>query len=225
MFKFSIPIINNRLAKEDKPFFITYMTVSDHGPYYIPPYFEPKSENIKDQIVEYADWSLKKFITDASSQPWFDNTIFVFVADHGAPISATYDISLDYHHSPLLYYAPKLLDTIAAYDDIGGQIDLFPTLMGLLNLPYINNTLGVDLLKTKRPYIYFNGDDKIGVLDHEFLYIFKNDMEPKLVKYTENDLKNYIDSFPKKAADMEKYAKSNMQVFQYLLNEDKLKVE
>ena len=61
MFSFSIPIIN-KLANNKQPFFVTFMTASDHGPYYIPDYFKPKTKNIKTQIVEYADWSLKEFI-------------------------------------------------------------------------------------------------------------------------------------------------------------------
>ena len=59
------------------------MTASDHGPYIIPEYFKPKPNEITKQIVEYADWSIGKFISNAKKKKWFDNTIFVFIADHG----------------------------------------------------------------------------------------------------------------------------------------------
>lgn len=153
MFKFSIPIINE-LHTENKPFLVSFMTASDHGPYYIPEYFEPKNKAIKNQIVEYADWSLSQFMKSARKQDWFKNTIFIFVADHGAAMSTPYDISLDYHHTPLIFHAPYRIKHPKQYDNLGGQIDLFPTLMGLLNLPYTNNTLGIDLLKETRPYIF-----------------------------------------------------------------------
>ncbi|MCX6278342.1 MAG: sulfatase-like hydrolase/transferase, partial [Bacteroidetes bacterium] len=84
MFEFSIPILN-QLYNTNKPFFASFMTASDHGPYYIPEYFKPTKKGIKNQITEYADFALRKFIDLSSKQKWFKNTIFVFVADHGAP--------------------------------------------------------------------------------------------------------------------------------------------
>lgn len=224
MFQFSLPIIDQLYAKK-KPFFASFMTASDHGPYYIPEYFSPKNKDIKQQIVEYADWSLQKFITESSKKEWFSNTIFVFIADHGEPITASYDISLDYHHSPLIIYAPTLLNKPETYKNIGGQIDVYPTIMGLLKFPYTNNTLGIDLLKEERPYILINDDDKIGVLDNNFLLIMKDREESKLFKYQDLDKTNYIKDYPEKGKEMEVYGKSNMQVFQYLLLNNKQFIE
>ena len=216
MFEFSIPIID-KLHTGKRPFFITFMTASDHRPYYIPKYFSPGNTDIKQQIVEYADWSLYKFISLSSKKEWFSNTIFVFIADHGTPITASYDISLDYHHSPLIFYAPDILGKPRTYKCIGGQIDVFPTVMGLLGLSYINNTLGIDLLKEERAYIIINDDDKVGVLDNNFLLIMRDNEDLKLFKYINSDKKNYFKDYPERAKKMEIYAKSNMQVFQYML--------
>lgn len=223
MFRYSIPILN-QLHSENKPFFAAFMTTSDHGPYYFPSYFKPKSDNIKNQIVEYADWSLNQFISLASKTSWFKNTIFVFIADHGAPLNVTYEIPLNYFHTPLIFYTPDILDSIKTYQCIGGQIDVFPTIMGLLNLPYVNNTLGIDLLKEKRPFIYINGDDKIGVLDNEHLLILRKSTENdgQLFRYKSLEKSNCISEYPKKAKKMEIYAKSNLQVFQYMLNNNLL---
>jgi len=130
MFRFSMPILND-FSQSGKPFFAAFMTASDHGPYYIPEYFKPHTSDIKKQIVEYADWSLGRFIQLARKQKWFDNTIFVFTADHGAALKVSYPIPLNYHHSPLIIYAPKLLEP-KTYENISGQIDIFPTIMGLI---------------------------------------------------------------------------------------------
>ncbi len=150
LFEYSMPIIDE-LAEGDKPFFVSFMTASDHGPYFIPEYFTPKAGDIKQQIVEYADWSLQQLIERSSQKAWFDNTIFVFIADHGASMNANYDIALNYHHTPLIIYAPKLIPQKQLVSKIGGQIDFFPSIMGLIKQPYINNTLGIDLLKEERP--------------------------------------------------------------------------
>ncbi|WP_431137045.1 LTA synthase family protein [Psychroserpens mesophilus] len=223
MFEFSIPVLND-LHKKNQPFFVSFMTTSDHTPYYIPDYFKPDHTEEKYQIVEYADWSLQKFMRMASKEDWFDNTIFVFVADHGVPISAPYDISLDYHHSPLLFYSPKLIETPKSYKQIGGQIDVFPTLMGILKQPYINNTLGIDLLKKRRPYIFINDDNKIGVLSDSLFLILKEKEKPKLFKYKQKNTTDFSKDFPEIIEDMETYTKANLQTYQYmLLNKEILK--
>ena len=209
MFRYSIPYINN-LNTSGKPFFVTFMTASDHGPYYIPDYFKPNSKNIKQQIVEYADWSLKKLISLAKKSKWFDNTIFVFIADHGAALNVKYPISLNYHHSPLIFYAPKLLEP-KLFSCIGGQIDVYPTIMGIIKQKYTNNTLGIDLINESRPYIIINADDKIAALDNEFMFILTLKNEKSLYKYKTGINNNIINEYPRKAKDMETYLRSNIE--------------
>ncbi|MCO5252140.1 MAG: sulfatase-like hydrolase/transferase [Candidatus Kapabacteria bacterium] len=220
MFKYSISKLDN-LHSERKPFFATFMTSSDHGPYYVPEYFHAKSKDIKLQCVEYADWSLRQFIKLASEKEWFENTLFVFVADHGAPLRADYDISLDYHHTPLLFYSPKNITNHNSYTQLGSQIDVFPTVMGLLKLPYLNNSLGIDLLSEERPFTILNNDDKIGVINHEYLLILKKDIRT-LFRYSQNDKKNCCDEENQLADEMELYARSQLQTYQYLLKTNKL---
>lgn len=217
MFRFSIPIINE-LSNQKKPFLVTFMTTSDHGPFFIPDYYPKHHKDIRKQATSYADWSLRKFINLSKKQTWFDNTIFVFIADHGEATHAPYDISLDYHHSPMLFYAPKILDKPKEFNAIGGQIDLFPTLMGILKYPYINNTLGIDLLKEKRPFIIINADDKMGVLDTTHLLIVNPNQAAKMYHYKDSNKENCIAKYPQKAQEMETYLKANIQTYQYLLN-------
>lgn len=225
MFRYAIPVLDSLHARK-KPFFATLMTTSDHGPYYVPDYFKPKTNDEQTQIVEYADWSLRQFISMASKKEWFDNTIFMFIADHGAPLNVTYDIPLNYFHAPLLFYAPSLFDSTATYSQIGGQIDVYPTLMGLLEKPYINNTLGIDLLRESRPYIFINGDDKIGVLDTQHLLILKKgEHQLQFFNHKELDKNNHLEDFEDKAKLMEVYGQSNLQTFQYMITHDLLYVK
>jgi len=216
LFEYSMPVLNS-LSQKNKPFVATFMTASDHGPYYIPDYFKPHSKELKKQITEFADYSLQKLITLSSKQKWFKNTIFVFIADHGSSMDNTYDISLDYNHTPLLFYAPGIIKEPKNLDCMAGQIDVFPTIMGLLKLPYANNTLGIDLLKESRPYIFFNADDKYGVIDHDWLLVVKNDNTRGLYKYQNKDTRNYASKDIQRVAQMNRYAQSNLQTFQYLI--------
>lgn len=214
MFRFSMDVFDE-MASNDKPFFAAMMTASDHGPFYIPDYFEPRNEEMKYQITEYADWSLQRFIEMASEKPWFDNTLFVFVADHGAALDTDYSIPLSYFHSPLVFYMPKHLESIEN-ECIASQMDVFPTVMGILGKSYVNNTFGIDLRKENRKYVYFMGDDKYGVLDDEWLLINKPSEEQiGLYKYVEREKKNYISEYPEIAQEMQKYGESAWQVSEY----------
>lgn len=155
----------------------------------------------------------------ASKEEWYKNTIFVFVADHGASIDAHYDIAMNYFHIPLIIYAPKLFpNKNTTYTKIGSQIDIFPTLMGLLKFRYINNTLGIDLLKQDRKYAIINDDDKIGIVDTSFLCIMKNyGKYLSLYKYRNKDKTDYYKSHKDKAEQMAEYAKVNLQIAQKMI--------
>lgn len=215
LFKYTVTKLDE-LAGKNKPFVAAVMTASDHGPYYIPDYYHARNKDKKMQATEFADYSLRNFIKRASSHKWFDNTIFVFVADHGASMDNTYDVSLNYNHVPLLFYAPKLLTMPKTFSNLAGQIDIFPTVMGLLGKSYINNTLGIDLLRETRPYMYFNVDDKYAVINQNWLVISKTDGSKGLYKYQSKDTRNYAEQYPDTLRKMDDYAKSNMQTFQYL---------
>ncbi len=220
LFEFSIQKLNE-INKSGKPFLAVYMTASDHGPYIIPSYFKPKQKEIKKQIVEYADWSIKKFIRLASKYDWFKNTIFLFVADHGAALNVVYEMPLNYNHVPFIIYAPKILNKTSSFKCPAGQIDIFPTIMGLLNLPYLNNSLGIDLLKDKRKYILFGADNNYGVIDEKFFMLYRNKKDLFLFKYKKRDLTNYISEFPSKADSMLIFLKSNLQTADWLIRNNK----
>ena len=220
MFEYSIPVLN-QLHQKNQPFMAAFMTASDHGPYYIPDYFKPRNSELRKQSVEYADYSLQKFINLASKQAWFGNTIFVFIADHGAPIYGLYDMPLDYNHVPLIFYAPQLFKEPKVCKNFAGQIDVFPTIMGLLKQNYTNNTLGIDLFREKRPYMYFNADDKYGVIDDEWFLVVRDDSTKSLYKYRDADTYNYAGDGKSIVDKMNLYGKSNLQTFQYILNGNK----
>jgi len=220
MFRFSVPLLDE-MAATGKPFLGIYMTASDHGPYIIPEYFQPRSSRIREQAVEYADWSIGRFMDECSRKEWFGNTLFVFIADHGAPLAAVYDMPLNYHHSPLVFYGPGILEGTREFTCLGGQIDVFPTLMGLLKLPYLNNTLGVDLLEHERPYIYFCADNKYGVLDNEFFLVVRKTGRESLFRHLSRDLHDYRSDYPEKADEMKRYAAAQMQAAQWMITNRK----
>lgn len=213
-----------KLSKFDttQPFFVTILTASNHDPYILPDYFI-STINKKDlKAVAYADWSINKFLNESKKSKWFDNTIFVFVADHGLIVGDnTYDLPLSYHHIPIIMYAPKILLEPKEYDNFIGQIDLFPTIMGILNVSYTNNTLGVNVLDQKRDCIYFSADDKIGCIDNEWLYIYRFGSNEGLYQYKTGSVQDFSTIKKNKFEMLKKYAFSQTQVAEWIISNNK----
>jgi phosphoglycerol transferase MdoB-like AlkP superfamily enzyme len=220
MFRFSIPVLE-RLHQKKQPFLSVYMTSSDHKPYYVPAYYQPRLEAMEEQVVEYADWSLRQFFHMASQQPWFSNTLFVLIADHGAPWGGDYDISLNYHHTPLLYYSPGLGLKPESMQQLCGQIDVYPSVMWLLGLDHINNTLGQNIFQTSSPYVLLNDDDKIGVLGEEYFLIYRKDEPSRLYHHVSGDKQDKSTLMPGIRNEMEIYLKSRLQVLQDMITSGK----
>ena len=206
----------NKLSQNGRPFFGAIMTGSDHGPYVIPPYFKPRHPERIKGIVEYVDWSLRQFLHEAAAQPWFDNTIFVFIGDHGVAVEKHYDLPLSFIHTPMNIYAPKLLGTPRRIGNLASQLDAYPTVMGLLNLPYVNNTLGLDLLRQNRLYAIAYADDKYAVLDKDYLYISREYGVNSLYHYSVGDQTDRLEENKHRAAEMRRFGESMFQTAQYL---------
>ncbi|MDR0927313.1 MAG: sulfatase-like hydrolase/transferase [Ignavibacteria bacterium] len=216
MFRFSVPILND-LAKKQNPFFATYLTSSDHKPWYIPEYFSPKNDVTYYGITEYADYSLKVFLTDCAKQNWYENTIFVFVADHGAPIDVTYDISMSYFHIPFVVFSPKLQENdISCCDKIGSQVDIASTILGMLGKRYKNQTFGYNLWNENREFAVLDADDKYGVVNDEYLLIIKASGEKSMFNYKSKSKKDVLTEHQELADRMERYAKCYFQSFDYI---------
>lgn len=133
---------------EDKPFLTFALTISNHRPYTFPNnrIDMPSGKGGRIAGVKYADYAIGKFIEDAKQKPWFDNTIFVFIADHTAGASGKEEINLEGHHIPFIIYAPKFVKA-QKIDLPISQIDALPTLLGILNFNYESRFFGQDVLQ------------------------------------------------------------------------------
>ena len=221
---------NKIIATQKKPFFAIIQTSDNHRPYTIPD--EDKKEFItktvsKDSLKKfgfedadeynafrYTDFGYKKFMDAAAKEPYFKNTLFVFVGDHGIrgdvgtmfPNSWTDQLSSE--HVPLLFYAPQMLQP-KEYSFNASQIDILPTIAGICKLPYRNTALGRDLLDEKRltdgtnkqncVFIVDPDSKRIGVIkdDYYFSYGANNSSPEKLMSVVNNDKVVLTDSLRK----------------------------
>jgi hypothetical protein len=189
---------NKALRKERKPFFAVIQTADNHRPYTIPAEdraaFHPVSvsseelrrngfeSNEEMNAFRYTDFGYRTFIEAAEKESYFDNTIFLFVGDHGIPGDASTlfprawtDQRLTAEHVPLLIYAPKLLPAVRISRECS-QLDVLPTLAGLCGISYRNTTLGRDLLDSAGyggkglAFIYDPDQFYIGVIRGNYFY-------------------------------------------------------
>lgn len=140
--------VMNQEVKTGKPFFNHIMTVSNHRPFTYPneKIDIPGDAKSREGGFKYTDYALKKFFTMAQKQPWFANTVFVFVADHCASSAGKTELPVDKYRIPAMIYSPGFIAPVQ-YTNLMSQIDVMPTLFGLLNFDYQSKFHGQDILK------------------------------------------------------------------------------
>lgn len=217
LYGYAIERLNER-ASCGQPFFTVLLSISNHPPYVIPPYFHPKSSAVEDQIVEYADWSIRRFMEEAMRQEWASNTLFVLLGDHGKMVgNPDTEMPHSYNHIPLMLYAPGKLAP-AEIKTFGGQVDVAPTLLGLLGISYVQNNFGVDLLREKRPCMFFTADNMIGARNERGFYIYVPESDQEF-RYLCRE-KQLEKTTPEAVTDsLKNYAFSMLQAAEYLVKQ------
>ena len=139
------------MSKMKEPFMTAVFTASSHHPFAIPEQYKsqfPEGSLEIHKCIRYTDMAIGKFFETAKKQKWFDNTIFVLTSDHtNMSNHAEYQTDLGGFASPIIIYDPQHPEG-EIQDKIAQQIDIMPTLLGLLGYqkPYL--AFGIDLFQT-----------------------------------------------------------------------------
>lgn len=141
----------NRTYTTGKPFFFHIMTTSNHQPFTFP---EGKIDLTPGEGrggsgrlggVKYTDYALGRLMNQAKKQPWFDDTVFIVVADHCAGSAGKVGLPVKRYHIPLFIYSPRHIPA-CRIDSLASQMDLAPTLLALLNVSYQSYFFGKNIL-------------------------------------------------------------------------------
>ena len=143
------------LAARKKKFFGIILTLSNHAPFDLPkveglePITTGGEQNKRINGVHYADWALGQFMASARKQEWFEDTLFVFVGDHGFGIPPNItEVSLLHMHVPLLFYAPALFGgQHEVRHQTVGHLDILPSIVGLAGLDTPHQAFGRDVFR------------------------------------------------------------------------------
>ncbi|MEW6690514.1 MAG: LTA synthase family protein, partial [Pseudomonadota bacterium] len=126
--------------------FAHVMTTSNHRPFTYPEgRIDIPSGTGREGAVKYTDHAIGRFVEKARARSWFGRTVFVFVADHTSIARGRSDLPMERFHIPMVVWAPGLVAP-RRIDALASQIDVAPTLLGLLELPYVSEFFGRDLL-------------------------------------------------------------------------------
>ena len=174
-----------------KNFLNFVMTTSNHRPFTYPDNkIDIPSKTNRDGAVKYSDYAIGQLIKKSQNKSWFNNTIFVFVADHCAGSAGNSDIPLWRYQIPAIFYAPKIIKP-QIYAENSSQIDIAPTLLGFLNLSYKSKFFGVNVLNGDKKYIsraFVSTYSDLGYFTENKLFLLKLKKQQKVYDVT---IKNF----------------------------------
>ncbi|MBS7786884.1 sulfatase-like hydrolase/transferase [Flavobacterium sp. CYK-55] len=180
MAKKAIQTMNDE-AKTGKPFFNHWMTVSNHRPFTYPNnrIDIPGDAKSRDGGVKYTDFALKQFFEMAKKQSWYNNTVFVIIADHCASSAGKTELPLDKYRIPAMIFSPKDIQA-KQYNQLMSQIDVMPTLFGLLHFNYQSKFYGQDVLQADyKPRAFVATYQNLGLIKDNVLTILSPKQQVK----------------------------------------------
>lgn len=171
LFELALKQLDSETVKQ--PVFAHVMTTSNHRPFTYPDgRIDIPSHTGRKGAVKYTDYAIGKFIKEASTHPWFKNTIFVVVADHCASSAGKTEMPVSKYHIPMLIYSPGNIEP-GVMSRLMSQIDVGPTLLGLLNFSYTSKFFGYDMfmLEPGRERAFISTYQSLGYISNEGLII------------------------------------------------------
>ena len=141
----------NEMSKMHEPFMTAVFTASSHHPFVVPEQYQkiyPEEGLEIHKCIRYTDMAIGRFFETASRQPWFNNTIFVLTSDHtNMSDHAEYQSDLGGFCSPIIIFDPSQPEG-KTEDKIAQQIDILPTILGMLGYSKTYLAFGIDVLNT-----------------------------------------------------------------------------
>ncbi|ARB29431.1 LTA synthase family protein [Pseudomonas tolaasii] len=184
-------------GESGKPFYALLQTLSNHTPYALPtplPVEKVTGRGSLDEhltAMRYSDWALGQFFEKARKEPYFKETLFVIVGDHGfGNEQQITEMDLGRFNVPMLMIAPGMQEKFGQRDHtVGTQIDIVPTIMGRLGGDTLHQCWGRDLLNLPEGDKGFGvikpsgSDQTVALVTADRILVLPKEMPPKLWEY------------------------------------------
>ena len=219
-----------KMSEMPQPFMTAVFTASSHHPYEIPEKYRdvyPEEGIIMHKCIRYTDMALGRFFQAASRQPWFNNTIFVLTSDHtNMSDHDYYQTDLGGFCSPIIIYEPG--DTLRQpgqmQDKIAQQIDILPTIMGMLQYDEPYFAFGIDLFNTEAEDTwavnYLNGIYQY--VKHGHVLQFDGQQTRAVYALTDSLMQHNVKGKLPQQVQMERELKAIIQQYMERMTQDRL---
>ena len=201
--------MDERTAKQEKVFQMI-VTTSNHRPFTYPDGRIDIPTGSREGAVKYTDWAIGDFIEKAKTKAWFSDTIFIIVADHQASSAGHVDLPVNRYHIPCLVYAPHIIEP-GKNERLMSQIDIPPTLLGLMGHSYDSKFLGYDIntLDAGQERAFVSTYQNLGYIKDGKIVILKPQNKVEMYK-----IKNFAASDYEKIDNDEKLIKEAVAWYQ-----------
>lgn len=199
----------DKLSEQDTPFLSTIFTVSSHAPFKIPKQYIDKFK--KGQIpmhecVQYTDFAIARFIESSKNESWFENTIFVFTADHtNQSYFEFYQKTINRFAIPIMFYSPSKAWGEKRFD-LAQHMDIMPTVAQLMGYERSIRSWGRSLLSREKPSLIVNyfGAGSYFFMNEEYICIYNGTNAVGFYDKEDYELKNnLIESLNSKMINLE----------------------
>lgn len=222
--------IYNKVIKEadiahltGTPFFNFVMTTSNHRPFTYPEgKIDIPSGTGREGGIKYTDYAISNFLKQAKTKPWYNNTLFVIMADHCASSAGRWALDVENYHIPALIFnagiKPEKVHKFCS------QIDVFPTVFDLLNWDYTTNLFGKSILEMKPEdeRAFIGNYRKLGLLKSDTLMVLSDQHKSDIYKWNRKD--NSLNVIAERPSFLYKTI-SYYQAADYLYRNNGLKLE
>ena len=218
------------LATKKTPFFASIFTLTSHDPFIPPKKYAntfPKGDIPMHKVVGYTDFSFKKFFEKAKKMPWFNNTIFVFTADHtNQKFYKKYQKGINRSAVPILFYKPdnslRKIDTTLAQ-----QIDIYPTLLDMVGYEKPFRSWGRSLIRTETtPFVITHTGNVFHFMQGNYTCVFNGEKAIGFYALSDDTFKhNLIDNPTHEMLEVERACKAYIQDYMNRIVDKRLFVE
>lgn len=158
----------DQLNQKKSPFFIQVMTTSNHRPYTFPEGRIDLPSGNRKSAVKYTDYAIGRFIEEAKTKTWFDDTLFIIVADHCASVAGKTKLPVAKYHIPMIFYGPQIVRK-GNFKPLISQIDIPPTLIDILGYKGADHFFGDNFFKREGQH------QRAFISNYQSLGYYKND--------------------------------------------------
>jgi phosphoglycerol transferase MdoB-like AlkP superfamily enzyme len=186
------------LDQQKTPFLSSVFTITSHEPYVIPKAYEGKFDKghvPMHQCVGYTDHALRQFFKESSNAPWFENTVFLFAADHGNQTHFPfYEKTVNRFANPLMIFKPN--SKLKGVDmRLASHMDIFPTVADLIDYPKPFKSWGRSLVSDQKhhPFVinYFSGGSYF-IMDENFICVHNGNKAIGFYKLEDKNMENNL---------------------------------